>query len=379
MSKKIVIAIAGVVLIFIILAGIKALQIRSMLAASAAMAQPAQAVTSAEVQQETWQPTLSAVGSVSAVQGVTVSAELAGTVTEIAFESGASVNKGDLLVQLDIAAEEAQLRSAQADAELTRLELDRARDLQQRKVIAASEWDTAQAKNKAAIAQVDNIQSVIAKKTIRAPFSGRAGIRQINLGQFVNAGQQIVSLQSLDPVYVDFSLPQQRLADLAVGMEVRVVSDSFVGKVFGGKLTALNSSLDAATRSVPLQATLDNPDGLLRPGMFAKVEVVLPENKPVLVIPATAVSYAPYGDSVFIIEQKRDEKTGAAGLAIRQQFVRLGDTRGDFVAIASGLAAGQQIVSSGVFKLRHDGGNSQRTRAKPGSRAETVGHLSGVF
>lgn len=353
MSKKIVTAIFGVVLVFVVLAGIKALQIHSMIAAGAAMAQPAQAVTSTEVRQETWQPTLSAVGSVSAVQGVTVSAELAGTVTEIAFESGATVNKGDLLVQLDIAAEEAQLRSAQADAELTRLELERARDLQQRKVIAASEWDTAQAKNKAAIAQVDNIQSVVAKKTIRAPFSGRAGIRQINLGQFVNAGQQIVSLQSLDPVYVDFSLPQQRLADLAVGMEVRVVSDSFPGKMFDGKLTALNSSLDAATRSVPLQATLGNPDGLLRPGMFAKIEVVLPENKPVLVIPATAVSYAPYGDSVFIIEQKKDEKTGTSGLTIRQQFVRLGDARGDFVAITSGLTAGQQIVSSGVFKLRN--------------------------
>lgn len=317
------------------------------------MTVPPETVTSAEVRSEKWQPTLSAIGSISAVQGVVISSELAGTVQEIAFESGAVVKQGDLLAQLDVAAEEAQLRSGQAAAELARVEIDRARDLQTRKVIAKSELDTAQAKYDQALAQVDNLKSVIAKKTIRAPFSGRLGIREVNAGQFVNAGQRIVPLQALETLFADFSLPQQDIGALTVGMAVNVKSDSFAGKTFAGQLTAINSELDSATRSVSLQATLKNEGELLHSGMFVKIDVVLPEQNEVLVIPSTAVSYAPYGDSVFVIEDTKDEKTGKTFLGIRQQFVRLGKARGDYVAVISGLKAGETVVSTGIFKLRN--------------------------
>lgn len=353
MRKKVILSVLALVAIFAVLAGIKALQIRSMIKFGETFVMPAESVTSAVVREETWEPVLSAVGSVAAVQGVTVSAELPGVVKEIAFESGAVVNKGDLLVQLDAASEEAQLRSAQADAELTKVDVARARDLQQRNVTAKSEADAAEAKFKQAAAQVDNIRAMIAKKTIRAPFAGRLGIRSVNLGQVLNAGDPVVSLQSLDPVYVDFSLPQQQLAQLATGMSVRVKTDAFPDREFPGTLSAIESGLDAQTRSVPLQATLANPEGLLRPGMFAKTEVILPEKRAVLVIPATAVSYAPYGDSVFVIEPRKNEKTGKTVPTARQQFVRIGDARGDFVAVISGLRAGETIVSTGVFKVRN--------------------------
>lgn len=353
MKKKITAAVVAVLIILAVLGGVKVLQIRKMMAAGASMTIPPETVTSVEVRSEKWQPSLFAIGSISPVQGVVISSELAGTVKEIAFESGAMVKEGDLLAQLDVAAEEAQLRSGQAAAELARVESDRARDLQSRKVIAKSELDTAQAKYDQALAQVDNLKSIIAKKTIRAPFSGRLGIREVNPGQFVNAGQRIVPLQALETLYADFSLPQQDIGSLTVGMPVNVTSDSFPGKTFAGRLTAINSELDSATRSVLLQTTLKNEGELLHSGMFVKVDVLLPQQNDVLVIPSTAVSYAPYGDSVFVIEDTKDEKTGQTFLGIRQQFVRLGKARGDYVAVISGVKAGEKVVSTGIFKLRN--------------------------
>jgi membrane fusion protein (multidrug efflux system) len=197
------------------------------------------------------------------------------------------------------------------------------------------------------------MRSMTTKKSVHAPFDAAAGIRQVNVGQMVNAGQQIVSLQSLDPVYIDFALPQQRLAELSKGLEVVMRTDAFPGREFHGTLTAINSAVDVATRNVSVQATLPNPDHLLRPGMFAKVDVVLPAKEQVLVIPATAIAYAPYGDSVFVIEKKKDEKTKREMQVIRQQFIRPGETRGDFVTVTNGLKGGETIVSSGVFKLRN--------------------------
>jgi membrane fusion protein (multidrug efflux system) len=194
---------------------------------------------------------------------------------------------------------------------------------------------------------------MIAKKTIRAPFDGAAGIRVVNVGQMINAGQQVVPLQSLDPVFADFALPQQHLAVLSPGLEVRVTTDAVPGRVFVGKLAAVNSMVDMATRNVALQATLENADHALRPGMFAKVDVVLPQKHRTLVIPGTAVSYAPYGDSVFVIEKKKDSKTGKESQVIRQQFVRIGEARGDFVSVTTGLKAGEIVVGAGVFKLRN--------------------------
>ena len=345
--------VLGLVGIFLIIAGIKALQIVSMISAGKSMVQPPTTVTSAKVQKGNWAPTLTAVGSITPVQGATISAELPGMVSEIGFESGRPVKKGDLLVKLDSSAEQAQLRSAQADAELSKADFDRARDLSQRKVISKSEFDAAASKYSQAKAAVDNMQSVINKKEIRAPFDGIAGIREVNPGQMVPAGQKLVTLQALDKVFVDFNLPQQDLAKVQVGLPVKMTTDAIEGREFDGTLSAINSAIDPATRSVSLQATIDNADHALRAGMFARVAVLLPETKPTLFIPTTAVAYAPFGNSVYIIESKKDEKTGKASLVTRQQFIRTGEARGDFVAVTEGLKEGDEVVSTGVFKMRN--------------------------
>ncbi len=350
-TKKVVKAILAVFALFVILAGIKGLQIFTMISAKPPM--PLETVTSTQVKEEDWAPLLSAVGSISPVQGAMVSTELPGTVAQIGFESGAMVKKGDLLVHLDTSAEEAQLHSADADTELARADLERARGLTARKVISKAELDAAESKFKQKSAMTENMRAMIAKKTITAPFDGAAGIRQVNVGQMVNAGQQIVPLQSLDPLFADFGLPQQHFAQLSPGLEVRVATDAVPGHVFIGRLTAVNTMVDVATRNVTLQATLGNPEHLLRPGMFAKIDVVLPEKHRALVIPGSAISYAPFGDSAFVIEKKKDPKTGKESQTLRQQFIRLGEARGDFVSVTTGLKSGDVVVGTGVFKLRN--------------------------
>src|SRR6266403_607683 len=345
------VAIGLLAAIIVFVVGIKILQIVKM--TSTPMVMPPTTVSSVTVKEEDWAPTLSAVGSISAVQGAVVSSELSGVVSQISFENGGTAKKGDLLVQLDASAEEAQLHSAEADLELARADLERSRDLVARKVISKAEIDAAESKFKQKSGAVDQMRSMIAKKTVRAPFDGQLGIRQVNVGQMINAGQQVVPLTSLDPVFADFALPQQYLGQLTAGLEVHVTTDAIPGRVFNGKLTAINSMVDSSTRNITLQATLDNSDHALRPGMFAKAEVMLPEKHKALVVPGSAISYAPFGDSVFVIEKKKDEKTGKESQVIRQQFVRVGEGRGDLVAITQGLKAGETIVSTGVFKLRN--------------------------
>lgn len=337
--------------VFLALADVKAFQFRKMTAMPQMM--PATTVTSAPVKEEDWPPILSSIGSISPVQGAVVATELAGVVSNIAFDNGSAAKKGDMLVQLDTSAEEAQLRTAEADLELARNDLQRSRDLAARKVISKAEQDAADSKFNRLQAVVDQMRSNIRKKSIVAPFDGQLGIRQVNVGQSIDARQPVVALTSLDPVYVDFTLPQQELAKLATGFEVRVRTDALPGREFKGKLTAINSMVDAVTRNVPLQATLENPDHALRPGMFAKVELELPQKQKTLVVPGSAISYAPFGNSVFVIEKKKDEKTGKETETIRQQFVRVGEARGDLVAITEGLKPGELVVSTGVFKLRN--------------------------
>ena len=343
------IGLLAAILIFVV--GIKALQIGKMMSSPKML--PVTTVTSAAVKEEDWAPRLSAVGSVSAAQGAVVSTELGGTVGEIRFENGAQAKKGDVLVRLDVSQEEALLRSAQAEAELARTDLERARDLVSKKVISKAEIDAAESKFNRLNAIVDQMRSNIAKKTIVAPFDGELGIRQVNVGQMINAGQQVVALTSLDRVYVDFALPEQNVSKLTKDLETSVRADALPGREFKGKLTAINSMVDPITRNVPLQATLENPDHAVRPGMFAKVDVMLPETKKTIVIPGSAVSYAPYGDSVFVIEKQKDPKSGGESLVLRQQFVRIGEVRGDFVAVKQGLKPGQEVVGTGVFKLRN--------------------------
>jgi membrane fusion protein, multidrug efflux system len=349
--KGIVVAIALLLAIGAFVFGTKFLQIGKMMSTPHTI--PPTTVTSATVKEEDWAPRLTAVGSVSAVQGAVVSAELAGIVSEINFQSGAEAKKGEVLMKLDASQEEALLRSAEAEAQLARTDLERARDLAIKKVVSSAELDSAQSKFRRMNAVVDQMRSSIAKKTVTAPFDGQLGIRQVNVGQMINAGQQVVGLTALDPVYVDFAVPDQYLSKLAKDLEVTVRSDAFPGRLFKGKLTAINSMVDPVTRNVPLQATLENPDHALHPGMFAKVEVALAETKKTIVIPGSAVSYAPYGDSVFVLEKQKDPKTGKESEVLRQQFVRIGEARGDFVAVTQGLKAGETIVSTGVFKLRN--------------------------
>ncbi len=346
-------AIGGLLALVILLVGIKGLQISKMMAAAKAMTPPPQTVSSAEVREENWAPVLSAIGSVSAVQGAIIAAELGGVVSDIKFENGGVAKKGDVIMKLDASQEEALLRSAEAEAELARTDLERTQGLASQKVVSKAELDAAESKFRRLTAIVDQMRSNIRKKTLVAPFDGQLGIRQVNVGQMINAGQQVVPLTSLDPVYVDFALPQQHLAQLSQGLEVRVWNDAVPGREFKGKLTAINPMVDPVTRNVSVQATLENADHVLRPGMFAKAEVALPEKHTALVIPGSAVSYAPFGDSVFVIEKKKDEKTGKETQVIRQQFVRVGEARGDFVSVTEGLKAGETVVSAGVFKLRN--------------------------
>ncbi len=334
------------------LAGVKALQIQKLMAMGKTFAPPPETVATVVTREDKWQDLLSAIGTVTAVQGVMVTPDMPGTVRAIAFESGAVVAKGDLLVKLDTSSEEAQLAALQAQAELARLNLGRSRKLRAENAVSQSELDTAEAGLKQTDSNADVVRATIQKKTIRAPFAGRLGLRQVNLGQYLDTGKPIVSLQSLAPVYVIFSLPQQNLSRLKTGLPVRLFTDAYPDRTFEGTLTASDPDLDQATRTVSLQATVANADQALRPGMFARVEVVLPEAHPVLLIPATAVLSAPSGDSVYVVESKPAGEGGAAALTVRQQIIRIGGGRGDFRSVVSGLKPGERIVSTGLFKLR---------------------------
>jgi membrane fusion protein (multidrug efflux system) len=351
MTKKIILGIGIVVVVLIGVAAVKVLQIRSMIAFATNFVPPPETITSAVASTENWSDTLSAVGSINAAQGVTVSPEIAGTVSEIDFESGATVKQGDLLVKLDASSEEAQLRAAQAQVELAQLNAERTRKLREDKTVSQSELDSAEATLKQNQANADAIQATINKKTIRAPFAGRLGIRLVNLGEQLDVGKGIVSLQALTPVYADFSLPQQNLSLLATGLVVQVTCDAYPDKQFEGTLTAINPDLNAVTRSVQLRATFANAEQLLRPGMFVRAAVVLPQTQPVLAVPATAILSAPYGDAVYVIEAHVDK--GATNLTVQQKIVRTGRTHGDFISVESGLKVGDRVVTAGLFKLRN--------------------------
>lgn len=352
MPIRVLIAVAGILLVVGALGTVKGLQIGRMIAHGKAYSPPAQTVTAATVDRAEWETTLTAVGSLEAVQGVTVASELAGKVTRIAFEAGAVVSAGQMLLQQDISEERARLRAAESRTILAHKDLKRAQTLFDQQVIPRADLDEQKARYDQAAAERDNIRAIIEKKTIRAPFSGRLGMRRVNLGEVLDTGQPIVSLQSLDPIFVNFHLPQQELGRLKPGLLVHAGDDAPNETFIEGTITAVNSEVDPATRNISVQATVDNSLERLRPGMYVSVSVVLPARQTVLTIPVTAVVYAPYSDSVFVIEIRKDE-SGSGQQILRQQFVQLGETRGDFVAVRRGLEHGQTIVSTGVFKLRN--------------------------
>lgn len=348
MKRPYFFVLTGLLLVGASLAATKALQIGTLIKHGKSFVPPPATVSAAEVKPELWPQDLTAVATLTAVQGVTIAAELPGKVARIAFEPGAFVRKGDLLLRQDTSSEEAQLPGALAGAELARINRERADKMLVEKIISQADHDAAVAAHQQALALANNIRATIEKKTLRVPFTGRLGVRQVNLGQLLREGDPIVTLQAIDPIFVDFSLPQQQLAQAKVGQPVQVTCDALPGQALHGKVTTISPLVDSDTRNLKLQATVENHAEALRPGMFVNVSVNRPARLPVQAIPATAVLYAPYSDSVFVIDQ------GADGHAVlRQQLVRLGARRGDLVAVEAGLKPGEKVASTGVFKLRN--------------------------
>ncbi len=350
MLKRMLIMLGIVVLAIAGLGAFKFFQIQKAIAMGAMFAPPPVAVNTVIAKKEKWQPFISVVGSLRAIQGVTVSTDLAGIVSEISFKSGTEVKKGDPLIKLDSKQEDAQLRSAQARLDLAKVNLDRQKDLMKNEAVSQSALDAAESEFRQATAQVDEVKALIARKTIVAPFDGLLGIRRANLGQYLNVGDPIVQLESVDPITVVFAVPQAQFEQVAVGKKIRVKVEGISSSEFEGEVAAIESRLDEATRNIIVQGKIANPEKKLRAGMFAVVEVLLPEVD-VIVIPAPAISYAPYGDSVFVVKEEKD-KDGKTKKIAYQQFVKTGQRRGDWVAIVSGVKEGDELVSSGTFKLR---------------------------
>lgn len=350
-DQKILLAVLLVVVVAGALVGIKALQIRKMIAQGESFVMPPAVISTANATSASWETVLRAVGSVTPVQGVTLTAEIPGKVVRIDFDSGERVEAGEVLVQLDVSQENAQLRALEASENLARISLKRIETLLAQHSTAKSEYDVALAEHRQILAQMDALRAVIAKKTIRAPFAGTLGLRHVNLGQNLGDADKVATLQRLDSVYVEFVLPQQQVGQVRTGYTVRVTSDALPGQTLEGRLVAMEPLADSATRTVRMQAVFDNPAEILRPGMFVNAGVVLPARQDVTLVPATAVLFAAYSDSVFVVEQA--EGNGTQGLVLRQQFVTLGERRGDFVTVTRGVAPGQTVVSTGVFKYRN--------------------------
>ena len=361
--------IATIVAVLVILGGlgvVKFAQIKSLMAFGAkaqADGPPPEAVGARPAELSSWEGTIAAIGSVASSKGVAITTEAPGTVTKIHFESGRVVKAGDILVELDTSVERAQLASALARRDLAKSNFGRTSGLAERGAVSVAQRDNEEGQLKASAADVAALQAVISRKTVRAPFAGKLGIRSVNLGQYLNPGTPITSLESIDSVYVDFTLPQQRLTEVKVGMPVRLTvggEGEAKPEAIQGQIAAIEPSIDAATRSVKLRASASSQTEKLRPGMFVDVEVVLPEQKEHVSVPVTSLVRAPYGDSVFIVEDKKPEDPGIRQTpdgkpvkTARQQFVRAGAQKGDFVAILEGVTAGQVVVTNGAFKLRN--------------------------
>ena len=365
MAKRMLVMLIGMAAFIGVIGYVKVRQVRMAIAQASSFQPPPEAVTTIVAAKAEWPRTLSAIGTVNAVRGVTVSADLPGVVERIVFDSGRAVRAGEVLVQLDTSQERAQLAAAEAQLELARLNLERSRGLVDGGIVSRAEHDRVVAEHKQAQARVGEIRATIERKTVRAPFSGVLGIRQVNVGQYLEGGAPIVSLQALDPIYVDFSVPQQEVGRVQAGTELRVAVEE-TGESFRGRITAVDSVVDEATRNVRVQATLANPRARLRPGMFVQTQVVNGGTESVVALPASAISYAPYGDSVFVVDEVK-APAGGTYRGVRQQFVKLGGKRGDQVAVVSGLEAGAEVVTTGAFKLRNGAAVKVDNAVQPGN------------
>ncbi len=343
-TKRMFIMLGLVVLLIALLALGKFLQIRKLIA-SIPKPQP-QVVSVVKASKQEWQPQLNAVGTLVAVRGVDLASEIAGLVREVRFQSGQDVKAGQVLVVMNADAEIAQQRSLQAAVDLAGVVLARDKAQLQAKAVSQAQVDADEADLRAKQANLAQQQALVAKKTIRAPFAGRVGITTVNPGQYLNSGDKIVTLQTLDPVRVDFNLPQRQLGGIQKGQRVVLSDEAFAGAVFEGKVTAVSPKVDPTTRNLQIEATVPNPKRVLLPGMFAKVDVDTGARQPYLTLPQTAITYNPYGSTVFVVE-------GTDKLTVKQVFVTTGGTRGDQVAITSGVTEGQQVVTSGQLKLKN--------------------------
>lgn len=352
MAKRMILMLVVTAVFVGALGFVKFKQIQTAIGEAAAFQPPPEAVTTVVVAEERWPSTLAAIGTVAAVQGVTVSADLPGTVERIAFESGQAVRAGQVLATLDMRQEQAQLAAVEARRELARTNFERMQGLLNDRVVSKAEFDQATAEFRQTEAQAGEIRAAIQRKTIRAPFSGILGIREVNLGQYLAGGDPLVTLQALNPIHVNFGVPQQAAAHVRVGRTVRVHTDGSPPLDLTGRVTAIDSVVDEATRNIQVQATLENADRALRPGMFVQAELSLGRDDAVRALPSSSISYAPYGDSVFVVTDLTDEG-GRRYRGVRQQFVKLGPARGDQVAVVSGVNPGDEVVTSGVFKLRN--------------------------
>ena len=366
MLKRMIVMLAATITIVAALGFVKFKQVQTAIAQGAAFQPPPEAVTTIVASQEAWPSTLTAIGTVAAVRGVTVSADLPGVVDRIAFESGQAVREGELLAALDTRQERAQLAAAEAQRDLARINFERMEGLLNEHVVSQAEFDRATADQRQADARVGESRAAIERKTIKAPFTGILGLRHVNLGQYLSAGDALVTLQSLDPIYVNFGVPQQAIGQLRRGRAVRIVADDPGGVELTGSITAIDSVVDESTRNVQAQATLANPRGTLRPGMFAQTAVAVGAASAVVALPASAISYAPYGDSVFVVTELTDP-SGKSYRGVRQQFVKLGGARGDQIAVTSGIKAGDEVVTSGVFKLRNGAAVLVNNTVRPGN------------
>jgi membrane fusion protein (multidrug efflux system) len=364
------IIVAGILLVVIAsIAFVKYRQIQVAIAQGSSYVPPPEAVTTVVAEEANWQGSLRAIGTVVPVEGVLLSADLPGVVDEILFESGHTARAGDVLVRLDTKQERAQLASAAARRDVANLNLERASDLLAKGAISQSDYDQVDAESRSTSALAEEIEAIIQRKTIRAPFSGVLGIRQVNLGQYLAGGDPVVPLQKRAPIFVNFSVPQQEASVLKTGTEVIATTTGGGGSSATGKITAINSVIDPSTRNIEAQATFANTDGGLRAGMFVEVEVRLDASSRVIALPASAVNYAPYGNSVYVVE----DVAGPGGdtyRGVRQQFVKLGGGRGDQVAVLSGVKPGEEIVTSGVFKLRPGAAVSVNNDVQPANSAE---------
>lgn len=337
-------------------------QAAQQMAAAQAGGPPPAVIAAAPVEREQWQPYLQVVGSLSAVAGIEVTSEVGGQIRAIHVNSGESVKQGDLLLELDDRTDQAQLQGLLAERTLGRLKFERTAKLIKDKSVSKSDYDEARAMLDSAEAQVAAQQALIDKKHIRAPFDGQLGIRRVDLGEYLTPGAPIVPLEKLDPIYADFALPERELAQVEAGQQIEIRVQAYPNETFGGIIDAIDPGIQVGSRSFRVRAQLDNPEKRLRPGMFADVRVILPQGASVITVPDTAISYAPYGDSVFVVESQDGKNS------VSRRQIETGKTRGGRVEVRSGLEEGEQVVSAGHNKLRNGQAVVIDTKPAPAER-----------